>query len=70
MAWLMLASSLAVLATHRLIALFTRLHNYYRSTHVIDWQAVLLLVCITIIAIIRLRFNTIYPPKLLVKSSY
>ncbi|MBQ0268354.1 CPBP family intramembrane glutamic endopeptidase [Providencia huaxiensis] len=59
MAWLMLASSLVVLATHRLIALFLLVCTIITAaiTQVIDWQAVLLLVGITIIVIIRLRFQ-------------
>lgn len=67
MAWLMLASSLATLATHRLIALFLLICTIITAayTHIIDWQAILLLACITLIAIIRLRFQHYLPIKII-----
>lgn len=59
MAWLMLASSLATLATHRLVALFLLIGTIITAavTHIIGWQAILILVCITLVAVIRLRFQ-------------
>ncbi|SUC32395.1 Uncharacterised protein [Providencia rettgeri] len=67
MAWLMLASSLATLATHRLIALFLLICTIITAafTYIIDWQAILLLACITLIAIIRLRFQHYLPIKVI-----
>lgn len=57
--WLVLAISLATLATHRFIALFLFFIAVIIAlfTHVLSWQAILLLLVITMIGIIRWRFQ-------------
>ncbi|GAB1441161.1 CPBP family intramembrane metalloprotease [Providencia sp.] len=59
MAWLILASSLATLATHRLVSLILLLIAIITATRtgVISWPALLVLIFIAATAFIRLRYQ-------------
>lgn len=67
MVWFVLASSLATLATHRLIAIFLLLFSTTLAffTGILSWPAILLLVGIAIVGFIRLRFENHLAVKIL-----